>query len=349
MKIAIVGCGALGGFYGSLLWRIGQETHFLLRSDFEIVRRGGMRVRSPLGDFCATPICAARPRDIGRCDMVLIGLKTTANDRLPDLLPPLLDASTVILTLQNGLGNEEVLETVAPAESIMGGLCFVCVNRVRPGVLHHLAHGRVVLGEHRRGPSDRTRRIASLIAATGVACEVSEDLDRAHWEKLVWNIPFNGLGVAAAAGYDAVIRGEPDPGEKFGRCLATDALLGDPKWEGLVVELMREIVEAGRAHGHGIAPDFADTMLDRTREMGAYRASTLIDFELGKPLEWENLFAEPLRRAAGRGVSTPRLAALTALLDRMDPGREARKARAGGDSEMEVRNPDPVPEDRVEP
>ena len=96
-------------------------------------------------------------------------------------------------------------------------------------------------------------------------------------------------------------------------------------WETLVIELMNEIIAAGRAHGHSIDSGLAETMIAKTREMGAYKPSTLIDFERGEPLEWESLFAEPLRRAAERGVDTPRLGALTGLLDQMDPGRASRE------------------------
>jgi hypothetical protein len=96
MKIAVVGCGALGSYYGAKLCRDGQEVHFLLRSDFEIVRRRGVFVRSPEGNFHVNPKCARAPEQIGACDLVLIGLKTTANDQFPKLLPPLLGKHTAV-------------------------------------------------------------------------------------------------------------------------------------------------------------------------------------------------------------------------------------------------------------
>ncbi len=109
MKIGVVGCGALGSYYGAKLGRDGQEVHFLLRSDYEVVRRKGVRILSDEGDFHVNPKCARFPEEIGICDLVLIGLKTTANDRLEKLVPPLVNDSTAILTLQNGLGNEAAL------------------------------------------------------------------------------------------------------------------------------------------------------------------------------------------------------------------------------------------------
>src|SRR5208337_1719879 len=103
----------------------------------------------------------------------------------------------------------------------LGGLCFVCLNRIEPGVVRHLAHGTIVMGEYQRWPEPRTQEIAALIRNAGVPCKVTDNLESAHWEKLVWNIPFNGLGVAAAAGYEAVMAGSFPTGCRPGECLAT--------------------------------------------------------------------------------------------------------------------------------
>src|SRR3954467_7505992 len=109
MKIAVVGPGAVGSYYGAKLARAGHEVHFLLRSDYETVRRHGVRILSPQGDFNVRPKCARTPQEIGRSDLVIIALKATANGQLPLLIPPLIGAESAVLTLQNGLGNEEAL------------------------------------------------------------------------------------------------------------------------------------------------------------------------------------------------------------------------------------------------
>lgn len=319
MKIAIVGCGALGSYYGAKLCRDGQETHFLLRSDYEVVRRRGVFIRSVEGDFHVNPRCARSPEEIGVCDLVVIGLKTTANGQFSTLLPPLVGPATALLTLQNGLGSEEQLAALFGPEKILGGLCFVCLNRVEPGVIHHTAHGKIVLGEFQRWPEPRTHDLASMIRHAGVPCAVTDNLARTHWEKLVWNIPFNGLGVASAAGFDAVISGRLTPGRVLEKCWTTDRLLDDPRWSVLVREVMIEVIRAANALGLEIPDSVADQQISRTREMGAYQASTLVDFERGQPLELESLFLEPLRRARQAGVNTPRLEALVAVLTQLDP------------------------------
>jgi 2-dehydropantoate 2-reductase len=264
--------------------------------------------------------------------LVLVGLKTTANDQFPFLVPPLADANTAVLTLQNGLGNEEELERLLPAGQIMGGLCFVCLNRISPGVIRHLDHGQVVLGEFRRWPEPRTHDIASAFRDAGVPCKVTDNLERAHWEKLVWNIPFNGLGVASAAGLDALLFGktqseaETSVNEPLQTCLTTDALLGDERWERVVRELMQEVITAAAAQGFRIESGFAGELIERTRTMGAYKASTILDFEKGLPLEMETLFLEPLRRAQKAGVMVPRMQALAGVLLELDRRRQLNRA-----------------------
>lgn len=320
-RIAVVGCGALGSFYGARLCRAGHEVHFLLRTDFEAVARHGVRVVDAAGGFVVRPRAARDPAEIGVADLVLIGLKTTANDAFERLLSPLVGSATAVLTLQNGLGNEEALAAIFGPAPILGGLCFVCLNRTDPGVIHHLAHGRIVMGEYARPALERTRVIAGLFRAAEVPCEVTDHLEQAHWQKLVWNIPFNGLGVASAAGLESVLAGRLLNPDRLGPCLTTDQLLGDPDWSRLVRELMEETMIAARAHGFDLPDRVADEQIQRTREMGPYRASTLIDFERGQPLELESLFGEPLRRARSVGTRPHRLEALYQLLSALDTAR----------------------------
>ncbi|MGA9450449.1 MAG: 2-dehydropantoate 2-reductase [Verrucomicrobiia bacterium] len=323
MKIAVVGCGAVGSYYGARLRRAGQEVHFLLRSDYDTVRRKGVTVHSVEGDFHVQPLCAGNPEEIGVSDVVLIALKTTANDQFAKLLPPLADPHTAVITLQNGLGNTELLARLFPPEQILSGLCFVCLNRVEPGVIHHMDYGLIKLGAFQRPAGPRTRKLAVMFQDAGIPCEVADNLAQAQWEKLVWNIPFNGLGVAGTAGLDTFAHppSVSSPLRSVGPCLPTDKLLADPRWEKLLRDLMLEVIAAAGGLGFEIPVAFADKQIERTRTMGAYKASTLVDFERGQPLELESMFLEPLRRAQKAGVSTPRLATLCAALTALDKHR----------------------------
>ena len=323
MKIGVVGCGALGSFYGAKLWKAGHGVHFLLRSDYDMVRERGVQIESADGSFLARPHVARTPQEIGACDVVLVGLKTTANGEFAKLLPPLVGASTLVLTLQNGLGNEEALAKLFPADQILGGLCFVCLNRIKPGFVRHLDHGFVVVGEFRRNPLPRTHALAEMFQQAGVKCSVSDDLGKAHWEKLVWNVPFNGLGVAGLAGLDAMNSGVVPANLARRDCVPTDELLADARWTELVRGLMLEVIHAAAKLGHVIPESLADKMIERTRPMGTYRASTLVDFERGQPLELESLFLEPLRQAQQAGANTPLLKNLCAVLTELDRRRAA--------------------------
>lgn len=312
----------MGSYYGASLAQSGQSVHFLLRSDYEAVRRNGVQVLSPRGNFRVRPVCARDPAEIGICDLVLIALKTTANREFSALLRPLAGPGTVFLTLQNGLTNEEQIATLFSPTQVMGGLCFVCLNRIEPGVIRHIDHGRVVLGEFQGWPEPRTHDIATLFKNAGVPCSVAANLARAHWEKLAWNIPFNGLGVAGVVGLEAFRRGEvPPPSASLGECLTTDRLLMDPGWEAMAKTLIQEVVSVANRLGFDLSPSLVEVQIERTRSMGAYKASTLIDFERGQPLELQSIFLEPLAQARHAGVDTPWLQTLCKVLEGLDRRR----------------------------
>jgi len=273
------------------------------------------------------PKCAKTPEQIGRSDLVVIALKSTANAAFSKLLPPLVDENSVLLTLQNGLGNEERLAGLFSPQQIVGGLCFVCLNRLQPGVIHHIAHGMVVMGEFNGWPKPRTHKLARMFRHAGIPCKVTANLERAHWEKLVWNIPFNGLGVAGVVGHESLQAGRMPPGfrRRPTQCLTTEKLLAEQTWCAMVKKLMLEVIAAAKGLKLKIPTSLADKQIERTKNMGAYKASTLVDFERGLPLELESLFLEPLRRARKAKVPTPVLERLCQVLCKLDKGFQRRR------------------------
>jgi len=325
MKIGVVGCGALGSYYGGLLCREDHETHFLLRSDFHQVKEQGVHIESPNGDFTIHPHAHQNPSDIGPCDLVLIGLKTTANDQFPKLIPPLVGTDTLILTLQNGLGNEAALTHLFPPKQILGGLCFVCLNRISPGHIRHMGHGLIVLGEWTGPAIERTLKLVEAFNQAGIPCKSTDKLPQAHWEKLMWNIPFNGLGVAGLLGHAGF---ESDTSKlkdlPIEQCLDANSLLSAPKWESRVKQLMDEVRSAAGKIGYEIDAGLADQLISRTRTMGPYKASTLIDYEKGYPLEMDSLFREPLRQAREASSPTPLLDRLVLILEELQ-GRQDKR------------------------
>jgi 2-dehydropantoate 2-reductase len=307
-RIAVVGSGAVGSYYGAKLGYFGRDVHFLMRGDLRDVRRFGIRIRSKTESIRLAKVnCYATADEIGPCDLVLIAVKTTSNADLVELIPPLLRDDTMLLTLQNGLGNEEFLAEHFGAERVMGALCFVCLNRVSPGVIEHYDHGRVVLGEYGRYPAARTHDISWEFKRCGVVCSVAENLELERWRKLVWNIPFNGLSVAAG-GVD------------------TRAVLHDDKLRASALALMDEVITGANHCGYSLPTALALQQMKFTESMGAYKPSTLIDFEAGQSMELEAIWGEPLRRSIAAGASMPRLQQLYNELAQLNANLTARAA-----------------------
>ncbi len=300
MKIAIVGSGALGLYYGALLQRGGHEVHFLLRRDYDAIMKNGLTVHSINGDFYLPSVSGHKaPDTIGPVELVIVGLKTFANNSLGDLIKPLLAPETQILTLQNGLGNEELLAELFGAERIIGGVAFLCSNRGEPGHVHHLAAGRIVIGEYQRRANVRLERIASDFTSAGIDCRTTVDLKKARWEKLVWNIPFNGLCALLQQ--------------------SVDRLLKVPHCRKLVRDLMIEVITAANKQSlsQDIAEKFADGMLEFSDGMGEYKPSMQIDREEGRELEIQAIFRVPLEYGSQQGVGMPRIEMLAVLLEQL--------------------------------
>jgi len=250
----------------------------------------------------ANVTCYNSTKEIGPCDLVLIAVKTTSNSDLVDLIPPLLHERTMLLTLQNGLGNEEFLAEYFLAERVLGWLCFICLSRVSRTEIESYDYGHIVIGEYGRKPSKRTHAIASQFLTCGIKCSVVADLALEHWRKLVWNIPFNGLSILAGG-------------------IDTTTILADEALYRVTLALMNEVIDAAKKCGHALESAAAGDQIKRTKEMGEYEPSTLLDWEASKPLEIEAIWGEPQRRAAAVGAKTPRLEMIYALLKSLDAKR----------------------------
>lgn len=298
MKIAIVGSGALGLYYGALLQRGGHEVHFLLRRDYDAIKINGLTVHSINGDFFLPSVCAHTSTDtIGPVELVVVGLKTFANTSLEKLITPLLDSDTLILTLQNGLGNEEFLAGLFGSERILGGVAFLCSNRGEPGHVHHLSAGRIIIGEYLARNTAHLEQVAAEFSSAGIDCTVTDDLKKTRWEKLVWNIPFNGLCALLQQ--------------------SVDQLLTVSGCRALVRDLMIEVISAANCQNlsRDIPESYADKMLVFTDGMGVYKPSMQIDREEGRALEVQAIFRTPLECGRLKGVAMPRTEMLAVLLE----------------------------------
>ncbi len=291
-RYAIIGTGAIGGFYGARLQQAGCDVHFLLRGDYQHVCQQGLVVESVEGDFTLPQVRAYdRPTSMPICDVVAIALKSTQNHLLPQLLPPLLGPNIVLL-LQNGLGVEADVAKLIGDRALVSGLCFICSNKVGAGHIRHLDYGAVRLGayavDHQpAGITAPMEAIAADLQAAGIPVELEADLILARWKKLVWNVPFNGLSVVLDA--------------------QTDELIANPQTRQLAEQLMYEVVAAAAGCDRQISPDFVTYMLRLTETMKPYLTSMKLDYNAGRELEVEAILGNPVRMAHKAGVDVPRI------------------------------------------
>jgi len=306
-RIGVIGTGAIGGFYGVMLARAGHDVHFLLRSEFAAVAKAGLRVDSAVhGALTLEPAQAYRSAaDMPPCDWLLVGAKTTSN---ADLAPAIIKAAAEgakVLLLQNGLDVEDELRALLPdSVHLLGGLCLICVHRAGPGIITHQALGAVNIGYH-SGPSRvQAERMAiveegaGMFRAAGLDSQAMPDLAQARWQKLVWNVPYNGLSVLLGA--------------------STTPLMGDEHSRGLIQALMAEVVRGAKACGHEIAPGYAEYLFTMTEKMADYWPSMYHDYSHKRPLELEAIYDRPLAKARAAGCELPKIEALYQALAFID-------------------------------
>lgn len=305
--VGIIGTGAIGGFYGVMLARAGFDVHFLLRSEFSAVAERGLQVESAVhGALTLNPVQAySSAEDMPPCDWLLVGAKTTSNAGLAPSIIQAAKPDAKVLVLQNGLDVEGSLRALLPDSlHLLGGLCLVCVHREGPGQVTHQALGAVNVGYHSGPAADDAARMAiveegaGLFRAAGLDSQAMPNLHQARWQKLVWNIPYNGLSVLLGAG--------------------TTPLMADNDSRALIQALMAEVVQGAKACGHDMPPGYAEYLFMMTEKMPDYWPSMYHDFLHKRPLELEAIYARPLAAAKAAGCELPRIESLYRTLSFID-------------------------------
>lgn len=284
LKYAVIGTGAIGGYYGGKLARAGQDVHFLLHSDYDHVKENGLRIDSTDGNFhIPDPNAYHKTADMPVCDVILVALKSTNNALLKELLPPLLHKNTVVILIQNGLGLEADLQKDFPDLNIAGGLAFICSAKKGPGHIAHYDEGKINMGSYSCTDDSILKEVCSDFRNAGVKTNLLE-LETARWMKLVWNIPYNGMTVVMNA--------------------TTDQLMNNPSMEGLLYELMLEVVRGANHVGKGrftIPESYAKEILDMTRTMTPYSPSMKLDYDFKRPMEIDYIYTRPIIEALKAG------------------------------------------------
>ncbi len=300
MKIAVIGAGAVGGFYGALLARQGHEVSFVARGAHrEAIRSHGLRVVGPLGDFTVQARAESDSALIGPVDVVLHTVKTYDNDTAIPLIKPLLGSNTFVVTLQNGVDSAEQVAAVAGEKATLGGSAYIATAIEGPGFIRQTGtHRRIVFGEYfgaRTSVSPRVQKLADAMAVANIIVEPVADSRHTIWEKFTYLAPFAAFTGAAR--------------------LPAGPLLSDDFIRSLFLEAVVEVADVARAHGIKLPDDHRDRVYEYVIKLPpSTRSSLLIDLQSGKRIEVEALQGSVVRRGATVGVPTPIMAALYAVL-----------------------------------
>jgi 2-dehydropantoate 2-reductase len=315
VKVAVLGAGAIGAYVGAALCRGGADVSLIARGEhLAAMRRNGVTVLSPRGDFEAHPHATADPAEVGPVDIVFLGLKAYSYASAGALLQPLLRPDTGVVAAQNGIpwwyfygspGPHEgrrieavdpggaVSAAIPPAHAI-GCVVYSSTEIESPGVIRHIEGTRFSIGEPDGSISDRCTAFSQAMVAGGLKCPVEADLRSDIWLKLMGNVAFNPVSVLTGATMGAIAehRGTRE----------------------LVLSMMRETAEVAAKLGH--PPKLSvERRFDGAARVGDHKTSMLMDFEAGKPLESDTLLAAPIELARLVGVPAPSLELVYALID----------------------------------
>ncbi len=288
MTYAVIGTGAIGGYYGARLAQSGKQVHFLLHSDYDYVKEHGLQVDSCNGSFHLEPVLAYNDTKLmPKADVVLVCLKSVNNHLLPTLLPPLLHENTLVVLIQNGIGVEEDVQQAFPNVQLAAGLAFICSAKCEHGRIDHQCYGQINLAGYSCRQEEVLHQVCADFNAAGVKAGLVE-YHEARWKKAVWNMPFNGMTVALHT--------------------QTDKLLQHPATRQLIRQQMMEVIGAAQHLGvKNIDETFADLMISMTDDMTPYSPSMRLDYDFHRPMELHYLYARPIQIAASAGYPMPRL------------------------------------------
>ena len=302
MHFAILGSGAVGGYYGAKLARSGQQVSFVARgAQLRAIRERGLMIWGPLGDFTVRARAEEDPAAIGPVDVVMLAVKTYDNAAALPMLRPLIGESTVVLTLQNGVDSVDEVAAVAGRERVLGGPTYIATALTLPGLIEQTGtHRRIVFGEAfggRAAVTERVERIAGALKSADIQAEAVADARVPLWEKFIYLAPFAAFTGAAR--------------------LPIGPLWSDPAIKAQFMAAVAEVEAVARAEGVAVretgrlkdyVTDYVDALPPSTR------SSLLIDLQQGKRIEVESLPGSVVRRGLAAGVPTPVMAGLYSVL-----------------------------------
>lgn len=298
MRVTVVGAGGVGGYFGGRLVQAGADVTFLARgSHLKALRRDGLQVRSVRGDFAVPVRAFDDPASVGPADAVLLAVKSYDNDAVAPMLPDLVGDHGAVVSLQNGVDNEERFAAVLGEDRVVGGAAYIFATIAEPGVIEHTGGpAKVVLGEWRGGSSERVGDLVAAFRAAEVDAEETPDIRSVLWSKFAF--------ICAQAGVTAAVR------------LPIGEIRSRPAGRELFRRLAAEVSSVAAAEGVGLPADLPDTALGLADSVDASSYSSLHDDLVhGRRMELDSLLGEVLRRGDRHGVEVPATRAVYGVLE----------------------------------
>ena len=307
MRIAVMGTGGVGGYFGARLAQAGHEVAFVARGrQLAALRARGLRVQSQLGDVHLPNVeVTDEPAEIGPVDLVLFTVKLWDTLEAAEAVKPLLGTQTAVVSFQNGVVKDDILRQTLGAEHVIGGVTYIAATIAEPGVIRHSGTlQKLVFGEYDGSQSPRVRQFRGACADSGIDAEISDRIEQAIWEKFVFLVGLSGTTSLART--------------------PIGPIRSHPRSRAFLHDVMTEVVQVALAQGVPLPADYADERLAFTDQVPASMTSSMHhDLEQGNRLEVPWLSGDVVERGARLGVPTPCNRAIFDILSVHGDGRAA--------------------------
>lgn len=295
MNILIVGAGAVGGYYGSLLWRGGLKVSYLVTpAGLSIIQKSGLTVKSKGEVWTFHPAASTNPADLTPCDLIIIAVKRYDTEKVLNSLQPIIKEDTLILPLQNGIDSEEDILRRYPHSAVLGGIAFLAARLEDTGVIAHQGAGSLSIGELDGSESERVQALVRIFKDAGVPAKLSRDIYKAKWQKLCWNAVFNPLSIILNGPIEYILDSK-------------DAL-------DIAHKISQEIRSLAEKKGIILSEDLIDEHIAITQKLRGFHTSMYEDFIKGKPTEIDYFNGYICREGAKYNVPVPVNFTITALV-----------------------------------
>lgn len=296
-KIVLFGTGAVGSFYAGKLAQAGASVSVVSRSDYDVVKKHGISIKSVLGDFHFVPdrVLKNSSEYKDTADYIIVATKVLPEIDVYNMIRDAVRPESSIVLLQNGIDIERPVAEQFPDNEIISALAFICVSRTGYGIINHQDYGNLMLGRYPGGSSDKVMKLVELFANSGLNVDGTDDVIAARWKKLLWNAPFNPL---------SVICGGAD----------TKEMLEDRDVKSLCMEIMKEVLALSIADGHPLNEVLIRKNIKDTEIMTPYKTSMLLDYENKRPMEVEAILGNALRIGEKYGLTINNIKTIYALL-----------------------------------